>query len=83
MRSFKQTLILFSVVSFFLLLLPVSSPAGGMADLGRIAEQGQVEAQFKLGDAHYFGKGTKKNLEQALFWYEKAAQQGHPRAQRA
>ncbi len=66
-----------------LLLQPVPSFAGPFDDLANTAEQGQVEAQLKLGDAYYFGKGTEKNLQQALFWYEKAAQQGNPKAQRA
>jgi TPR repeat protein len=77
MKFLKQALILFYAMSF--LLLPSPSPGGEIDELIFKAEQGQVEAQFKLGDAYYFGKGNEKNLEQAFFWYEKAAQQEHPR----
>jgi TPR repeat protein len=81
MKFFKHILILFYALSFF--LLPAFSPAGEIDELSSKAEQGHVEAQFKLADAYYSGTGTRKNPEQAFFWYEKAAQQGHPKAQRA
>ena len=81
MKSLKQALILFYALSFF--LAPALSSAGKIDELSNKAEQGHVEAQFKLGDAYYSGKGTRKNLEQAFSWYEKAALQGHSKAQRA
>ena len=69
--------------TFIFLLLPKASFAARIDELSIMAEQGQVEAQFTLAEAFYLGRGTGKNLQQALFWYEKAAQQGHPEAQRA
>ena len=45
------------------------------------AEQGHVEAQFKLGTAYSKGKGVAKNLEEAAKWYKMAAEQGHAKAQ--
>jgi TPR repeat protein len=69
--------------TFIFLLLPKASFAARIDELSSMAKQGQVEAQFTLAEAYYFGKGTGKNLKQALFWYEKAALQGHPKAQRA
>lgn len=66
-------------------MLEDSSAAGDgpLAGLLRQGEQGEIGAQLQLGNAYYYGKGTRKNLEQAFFWYENAAQQGHPAAQRA
>jgi len=81
MKFFWLVIVLSYTLIF--LLLPKSSIAGKIDELSSMAKQGQVEAQFTLAEACYFGKDIKKNLPQAFFWYEKAAQQGHPKAQRA
>ena len=73
--------IIFLFCTFIILLLPKASFAAGIDELSSMAKQGQVEAQFTLAEAYYFGKTTGKNLRQALFWYEKAALQGHSKAQ--
>ncbi|GAQ85887.1 Extracellular protein SEL-1 and related proteins [Klebsormidium nitens] len=44
--------------------------------LWRLAsEQGNVQAALLIGDAYYFGRGTKKDLERAAEAYWRAAQQ--------
>ena len=40
------------------------------------AIRGDLTAQGKIGYAYEFGKGTEKDLEQAVVWYRKAALQG-------
>jgi hypothetical protein len=45
------------------------------------AEQGDANAQFKLGHLHSIGKGVPKSASEAVKWYRKAAAQGHARAQ--
>ena len=40
-----------------------------------------MEAQFFLGAMHAEGRGMPQNLEEALHWYRKAAQQGHREAE--
>ena len=40
------------------------------------AEAGDVFAQNELPDMYYYGFGTEKNVEQCLFWLERAAAQG-------
>lgn len=45
------------------------------------AEAGDSEAQNYLGVHYYLGLGVKRDLRQALQWYEKAAIQGDPEAQ--
>ena len=49
--------------------------------LTKAAEQGQVDAQYKLGICYEYGRGVIKNLEIAVQWYAKAAEQGNAFAQ--
>jgi TPR repeat protein len=48
---------------------------------GQAAEQGDVEAQYKLGMMYRDGKGVVQNCNQALEWLTKSAEQGHAKAQ--
>lgn len=45
------------------------------------ADRGDIEAQFKLGDAYYKGKGVEKDVYEAIKWYSIAAEQGNASAQ--
>ena len=47
----------------------------------RLAEQGNVEAQYLLGYMHDFGYGVPQDYAKAVFWFQKAAEQGHALAQ--
>lgn len=38
------------------------------------AEQGLAIAQANVGEYYEFGKGVPKDLEQAVVWYQKAAE---------
>jgi hypothetical protein len=79
-----------------LVLLPVAALAGvpeGLEALKRNdfpaatrelrgpAEQGDAEAQYRIGLMHEFGKGYPRDMQQALAWLRKAATQGHTAAQ--
>jgi cell division septation protein DedD len=46
-----------------------------------LAEGGDPDAQFNLGQAYKLGRGVPANLDTALGWYRKAAAQGHLRAE--
>ena len=46
-----------------------------------LAEQGNVEAQYRLGLMYHRGQGVQRDHKTAAQWYELAAKQGHPRAQ--
>ncbi|MDB5698443.1 MAG: hypothetical protein JWN69_1247, partial [Alphaproteobacteria bacterium] len=46
-----------------------------------LAEKGDADAQFNLGQAYRLGRGVPSDLKIAQSWYEKAAQQGHEQAQ--
>jgi TPR repeat protein len=47
--------------------------------LGPLAAEGDMEAQFTMGN---FCEGALERFEQAAIWFKRAADQGHPHAQR-
>jgi TPR repeat protein len=46
-----------------------------------LAQQGNVEAQFYLGEMYAKGRGVSKNDAEAVVWYKKSAEQGNANAQ--
>lgn len=46
-----------------------------------LAEAGDPDAQFNMGQAYKLGRGVQPNFTTALDYYRKAAQQGHKRAE--
>lgn len=85
MRSYA---FLFSAV----MLLPMmaqAEPAIVLTDVSagvfrfqiKLAEQGNAEAQYKVGEMYETGKGAEKNMEHAREWYDRAAKQGHKKAE--
>src|SRR5438045_9708289 len=42
-----------------------------------LAERGDADAQFNLGQAYRLGRGVPINLSQARTWFERAAGTGH------
>lgn len=46
-----------------------------------LAERGDADAQFNLGQAYRLGRGVQLNLGMAKSWFEKAAASGHLDAQ--
>jgi hypothetical protein len=55
--------------------------ASAVAEWLPLAERGNADAQFNLGQAYKLGRGVPMNLVTALEWYRKAAAQGHIRAE--
>jgi TPR repeat protein len=47
----------------------------------KAADQGDVEAQFNLGELYREGRGVPLDLAQAAAWYRKAAEQDEANAQ--
>ena len=45
------------------------------------AEEGRVQAQYRLGRAYYFGIRVAQDKMEAMRWFHKAAAQGHTEAQ--
>src|SRR3954466_1524149 len=55
--------------------------AGAVAQWRPLAEAGNADAQFNMGQAYKMGRGVPANAGLAQGWYQKAAQQGHEQAQ--
>lgn len=55
--------------------------AGAVTIWRPLAEKGDPEAQFDLGQAYRWGRGVQLNLATAKTWYERAANQGQVDAQ--
>ena len=47
----------------------------------KAAQQGHIEAQYKLGECYYYGNGTAEDDKEAVKWYMKAAKKGYADAQ--
>ena len=52
-----------------------------VAEWQPLAQAGDPDAQFNMGQAYKLGRGVKANMATALDWYRKAAAQGHDRAE--
>ncbi len=46
-----------------------------------LAQQGDRDAQYRLGSLYRSGRGVAKSHEKAVQWFRKAAEAGHPGAQ--
>jgi uncharacterized protein len=46
-----------------------------------LAERGDADAQFNLGQAYRMGRGVQSDPRQAQTWFERAAAQGHEQAE--
>jgi TPR repeat protein len=46
-----------------------------------LANRGDPDAQFNMGQAYKLGRGVSADIKIAQSWYQKAAQQGHGQAQ--
>ncbi|KAH0568920.1 protein sel-1 homolog 1 [Cotesia glomerata] len=57
------------------ILTPDEGLKMALAFWARAAAQGYSTAQVKLGDAHYYGKGTKVDYEAAARYYRQASEQ--------
>src|SRR5437762_5169881 len=55
--------------------------AGAVAIWRPLAEKGDADAAFNLGQAYRLGRGVPINLAAARTWFERAANQGHVDAQ--
>jgi hypothetical protein len=70
----KQRLFSLIVLSFCLSLSACSSPTEReFKNTAKLAEQGQVNAQFRLSQMYFKGVGTETNYQQGLIWIKKAA----------
>ncbi len=52
-----------------------------MEQFRRTAIQGDACGQYELGICYAIGNGVERDEKRALFWYQKAAEQGHAGSQ--
>lgn len=85
-RVFNEELlfIVFSVVGSCLIMVTSIDIIGfkiyreiEMMKCRKAAEQGEADAQYRLGTCYANGDGVETNEAEALKWYHKAAEQGH------
>jgi TPR repeat protein len=55
--------------------------AGAIREWRPLADTGNPDAQFNMGQAYRLGRGVPADLKIAASWYQKAAAQGHEQAQ--
>lgn len=70
-----------SFILLFSFISAIMTFGANISELKNKAEQGNAEAQYSLGVCYRCGDGVEKNLEEAIKWYKKAAEQGYARAQ--
>ena len=58
-----------------------TDPGRAVAACGRLAERGNVIAQYNLGLMYFAGQGVARDHAQAAKWFRKAAEQGDGPAQ--
>lgn len=85
-RVFNEELlfIVFSVVGLCLIMVTSIDIIGfkiyreiEMMKCRKAAEQGEADAQYRLGTCYANGDGVETNEAEALKWYHNAAEQGH------
>lgn len=54
--------------------------AGAIKEWRPLADRGDADAQFNMGQAYKLGRGVSQDLRVARSWYQKAADQGHDQA---
>ncbi|MDP9404612.1 MAG: sel1 repeat family protein [Actinomycetota bacterium] len=55
--------------------------SGAVKEWRALADKGDPDAQFNMGQAYKLGRGVPADLRIAQSWYQKAAAQGHDQAQ--
>ena len=50
--------------------------------LKKLADSGNMFAQFDLADRYYKSNGVAYDFDRSIYWFKKAAEQGHSKAQR-
>lgn len=75
-----------SIIALTLLSLAVTTQASGSVQSSlyqfqlKMAQKGNTDAEFLVGQMNEEGRGTPKNIDQAIVWYKKAAASGNSEA---
>ncbi len=80
-KPFRLIVLISIILSFVSYNLPKTYADDELQQLRKDAEQGNVNAQARLGYMYQFGKGIPRDYKEAIKWYRKAADQGKADAQ--
>ena len=69
------------ILTILLASTAFAAPAFFFDETKALADQGDVDAQFNLGNMYDNGNGVPENDAEAVKWYRKAADQGYAKAQ--
>lgn len=76
LSSVKQSM-MFIFCLLFCIHHSVRVQAQSFVQIKNMAESGNVEAQFYLGNLYENGKGCEKDIHEAIYWYEKSLANGN------
>jgi hypothetical protein len=81
-KSFKSDLLKIAILAMIVFFAVLSAAQADMVfDFQmKLAQKGNAEAQFKVGEMYEAGRGVEKNMEEAMKWINKAAAQGNQAA---
>ena len=71
MKKILKRLFAFALFAFALL---GAFAQNDIDSIKKAAEQGDAQAQFKLGICYFNGYGIDKDFKEATYWYRKAAE---------
>ena len=72
-----QRQIIVTLCLLFCIHHSVRVQAQSFVQIKNMAESGNVEAQFYLGNLYENGKGCEKDIHKAIYWYEKSLANGN------
>ncbi len=81
MRNQVLFILLISLASLFSCAVLLETKGDPLSKQFQEAENGDADAQYRLGLMYFKGDGISQDLSQAAKWYRKAAEKGNPDAQ--
>lgn len=78
-KEYSKKTIFFLLAFFCLQLIAVSDKDDFVYDLS-LATQGISVSQYNTGVNYSIGRGINKDVEKAVYWYQRANEQGHSKA---
>ena len=78
-KGYSKKTIFFLLAFFCLQLIAVSDKDDFVYDLS-LATQGISVSQYNTGVNYSIGRGINKDVEKAVYWYQRANEQGHSKA---
>ena len=78
-KGYSKKTIFFLLAFFCLQLIAVSEKDDFVYDLS-LATQGISVSQYNTGVNYSIGRGINKDVEKAVYWYQRANEQGHSKA---